>query len=220
MSPRTPQGLEPMTSAERVRRSRWVNKVESAADELLEMLKSAPEPLPREPLIEPELLERLFSFNVDGEAAGNDDYEVVRFLKLGNGHQVENKRRALACAAQYLKGSSVIDRKTIKLPTWGTCHFSAYTHPKAAMVSTPNRDDHSFGSAEWHNRDHVLLFRDVGDGRCIIYICDIAELFNSRAKNNNGEFRHGVYWGVVKDIAKKTYVIPSADALKLELDHA
>ena len=49
MSPRASYGDKPMTSAERVRRARWVNRFEETAFKLLDLLNDIPEPLPRKP---------------------------------------------------------------------------------------------------------------------------------------------------------------------------
>ena len=210
MSPRAPLQSQAMSSAERVRRSRWANRVEAAADNLLQMLQEVPEPLPRSPIIDPELLDRLADFQFEDEVDSDAGYEKVFFLEPGTGHQVSNRRRALVVAEQVLPGARVIDKNTVQLPDWGTCHFSAYTAKRAAMVSSPRRKDNSFGSRTWHHRDHILLFRDARDGRCIVYICDIRQLLDSRA-----EKRHGVLWDVVDAIAKDVIVVPSADALKM-----
>jgi hypothetical protein len=48
-----------MSSAERVRRSRWVNRLEHKADKLLELLDEAPVPLPRQPVVDKQLLTKL-----------------------------------------------------------------------------------------------------------------------------------------------------------------
>lgn len=211
MTPRTPKGEAAMSSSERVRLSRWVNKVEAAADDLLDLLQTGPDPLPRNPVIDPELLDRLALFNLDQDDASEEDYPRVRFLKLGNGNQVSNKRRALASAIHFLKGAKAIDQRTIELPDWGTCHFSAFTHPKGAMISNPKKEDSSYGSADWHKRDHIVMFRDVGDGRCIVYICDIKPLFDMRTIGHGG-----VKWEAISRIAKHTEIISSSDALKAE----
>jgi len=208
MAPRKPVGDKAMTSAERVALSRWVNKVEAAADELLNLLVTAPQPLPRAPVIHPELVDRLAQFNLDQDDQQEEDFPPMRFLKLGNGNQVVNKRRALACTLRFMDGAKRIDRRTIELPEFGTCHFSAYTHPKGAMISTPNREDDSFGSVDWHSRDHIILFRDVGDGRCIIYISEIEPLFALRTIG-----QHGVTWDAVSGASKKAVVLSSKDAL-------
>lgn len=202
---------KPMSSAERVRLSRWVNKAEELADVLLDHLRTSPDPLPRNPVIDPELLQRLSLFTLEQDDASSEDYPEVRFLELGNGHQVSNKRRAMACAAKFLDGAEIIDRRTVEIPAWGKCHFAAYTHPKGAMISTPNKDDKDYGSADWHSQDHICMFRDVGDGRCIIYITDIEPLFGMRTIGH-----HGVTWESIQKIAKFSKVISSADALAFE----
>ena len=198
----------PMSGAERVRRSRWVNRVEETADTLLELLRDAPDPLPRVPEIDPALWEELSKFTIETQDdQGEEDYPKVRFLELGNGHQVANKRRAIDAVAK-LFGAKKLDRNTIEFGDWGVCHFASYTHPKGAMISTPNRDDNEYGKAEWHQRDHIALFRDVGDGRCMLYISDIEPLFGLRTIGH-----HGVTWDNVRKVARVVKVVASQDAI-------
>jgi len=196
-----------MTPAERVSLHRWVNRVEAAADELLALIKAAPSPLPRKPVFDPELLNALSDFTIGQDDASDVDYENVRFLALGNGHQAENKARALAAAAHFLPGAKILDRRTLSVPPYGSCHFAAFTHLKGAMISTPADGDAGFGSRDWHDRRKMVLFRDAGDGRCIIYINDIEPLFGRRTIG-----QHGVPWGEVEKLANFVKVIASADA--------
>jgi hypothetical protein len=114
------------------------------------------------------------------------------FLAKGNGHQNTNRKKALAYVVNHFDGVAQIDERTIDFPPYGRCHFSAYTHPEGAMISTPNRDDNVFGSADWHSRDNIVLFRDFGDGRCMIYVCPIEPLFSERTIGH-----HGVRWNDV-----------------------
>lgn len=202
-----------MTSSERVRVSRWVNKVEEAADILLELLKTPPNPLPRQPVIDPELVDQLARITITTQDDQTEEtYPMVRFLELGNGHQVQNKRNAMACMIA-MHGAEKIDRNTVKFGKWGRCHLASYTHPKGAMISTPNKDDHEFGSADWHACDHVVMFRDVGDGRCMLYVSDIEPLFGLRTIGH-----HGVTWENVRKQAKHIEVFASMDA-KESLKH-
>jgi hypothetical protein len=125
-------------------------------------------------------------------------------LKKGNGHQRPNRKTALGFAVAHVPGLEVIDEGTVRLQPFGTCHFAAYTHPRGAMISTPNSDDNEFGSAPWHERDHIMLFRDFGDGkRVAIYVCDIAPLFQRRTIGH-----HGVRWPDVVALAKHRQIIP------------
>lgn len=203
----------PMSSSERVRLSRWVNKVEETADILLELLNTPPDPLPRQPVIDPELVDLLSKYTFEQDQVLTSDYDPnARFLRLGNGNQVSNKRRALACAIQVLSGAEVLDNRTISIPNFGVSHFAAYTHHKGAMISTPGSEDNRYGAADWHSREHLVLFRDAGDGRCIIYICPIEPLF---ALRNIGH--HGVTWDRIEKTAKFTKVISSSHALRDEL---
>ena len=89
--------------------------------------------------------------------------------------------------AKYFKSAKVLDKTTIQIPNWGKCHISAYTHKKGAMISSPHREDQGFAGVPWHNDDHILMFRDIGDGRCIIYINKIEPLFNYRTIGQQGE---------------------------------
>ena len=202
-----------MSPAERVRLSRWVNKVEAAADELLELLETGPQPLPRKPVLDPKLVDMLAALTIDQDDPDVADYPRVRFLTPGNGNQVRNKRRAMRCALRFLKGAKQVDYRTIRLPKWGTCHFAAYTHANGAMISSTRREDNRFGSADWHTRDHIVMFRDAGDGRCIVYICAIEPLFGRRTIGH-----HGVRWEDVEEQAESRQVIASQDALAQERD--
>ena len=95
------------------------------------------------------------------------------FLQRGNGHQVANGRKAMAMAVERLPGLTIVDERTVNLPEYGDCHFAAYTHEEGAMISTPGRDDNTFGSADWHACGRIMMFRDYHDGRCAIFICPV-----------------------------------------------
>lgn len=200
-----------MSAAERVRLSRWVNKVEAAADDLLELLETGPRPLPRKPVLDPKLVDMLAELTIEQDDPVIADYPRIRFLRPGNGNQVSNKRRAMHCALRFLTGAHQVDHRTIRLPKWGTCHFAAYTHAKGAMISSTKREDNQYGSADWHKRDHIVMFRDAGDGRCIVYICSIEPLFERRTIGH-----HGVRWEAVEELARRIKVIASTDALATE----
>jgi hypothetical protein len=120
----------------------------------------------------------------------------VAFLTKGNGHQLANRRKAQQFVVENLPGVSVVDESTVEYPPYGRCHFSAYTHPDGAMISTPNRDDNDFGSAAWHHCDAFMMFRDFGDGRCVVYVCPIKPLFEMRTIGH-----HGVTWTDVLKVA-------------------
>lgn len=198
-----------MSAAERVRLSRWVNKVEELADSLLDLLTDAPEPLPRSPVIKPELVEQLAQYAARDDLEDDDEIQNVRFLQLGNGHQSGNRSKALKAAAALLDGVTPINSNTVEVEGYGAIHFAAYTHPKGAMISSPQMEDATFGGADWHAKKKILMFRDVGDGRCITYVCDIESLFPLRTIG-----QHGVTWENVRDVASKIDVIRSADAIK------
>jgi len=211
MSPREPYGDKPMTSAERVKRSRWVNSVENIAFKLMDLIDEAPEQLPRKPEIPAELIKKLNEFVTEFEPPTPEaKLHGPGVLKLGNGNQFRNKKLAMEYIAKYFKGAEVLDKTTIKIPNWGKCHISAYTHKKGAMISTPNRVDPNFGGVPWHNDDYILMFRDIGDGRCMIYINKIEPLFNYRTIG-----QHGVLWEKIAELADYSEIIDSKEVLQL-----
>jgi len=205
MAPRESYGIKPMTSAERVRRARWANKVEDTAFKLLELLNDAPNPLPRSPEIPAELVALLEPYAVECEVEQikEDDKaeNADRILLLGNGNQHRNKKLAMQFLAIFYNAKQV-DNKTILTKDYGSCHVSAYTHAKGAMISTPSRDDQTYGDVDWHKNDHIVLFRDVGDGRCIIYVNKIEPLFDKRTIGH-----HGVTWQDIYDLSVSTKVL-------------
>lgn len=205
MSPREPYGNAPMTSAERVRRARWANRLEEIVFKLLELLDEAPTPLPRKPEIPLELIEKLQPFITDKL---NSDQTIIRILRLGNGNQSRNKKVAVSVIAKYLN-ADIIDNGTVLTEDWGLCSVSAYTHPKGAMISTPNNKDQNYGGADWHSKDHKILFRDVGDGRCIIYISKIEPLFALRTIGH-----HGVTWQNIAKTATFNEILESKEIIK------
>ena len=215
MAPRESYGDKPMTSAERVRRARWVNRFEETAYKLLDMLDEAPDPLPRRPEIPSELIEHLRPFigstKPEKTRKPKVDQLVTRVLKLGNGNQVRNKKRAMQYIAKHLN-ANIIDKRTVRVDGWGSCHVAAYTHPKGAMISTPHQKDQDYGGADWHKNDHIILFRDVGDGHCKIYISKIKPLFNHRTIGH-----HGVLWQKIEELSSDVEILDSQDVLN-ELD--
>ncbi len=207
MSPRTSYGEQPMTSAERVWRARWANKVEETAFKLTELLTSAPTPLPRSPAIPFELLDLLKPL---AEVPPNDQalHEVERVLQRGNGNQTRNKKKAMRFVAKFFK-AKVIDNGTLETKAWGLCHVAAYTHEKGAMISTPNRETGESGGRDWHSRDHIIMFRDLGDGNCKLYVSKIAPLFEHRTIG-----RGGVTWENVEKLCVRQTNLTAVDVLK------
>ncbi|TNC49315.1 hypothetical protein FHG66_11315 [Rubellimicrobium rubrum] len=127
------------------------------------------------------------------------------FLQRGNGHQRANRRKAQEFVRQNLPGLTVLDEGSVRFEGYGTCHFAAYTDPKGAMISTPHRNDNEYGSVAWHSRDHIMMVRDMGDGRrVVVYVCPIPPLFGRRTVG-----RHGVSWNDVRTLAvyKPTFLI-------------
>jgi hypothetical protein len=198
-----------MSAAERVRLSRWVNKVESVGDELLELLKQAPQPLPREPVFAPELLERLSFYVAKDDIDAAEDFALVRFLTLGNGHQHSNRERAMIACVRMIPGVTRIDHNTVSWPSFGRCHFAAFTHLKGAMISSTRSANAAFGGEPWHDKGHIAMFRDVGDGRCFVYLCPIEPLFERRTIGH-----HGVRWEDVEKVALKKVILSSERAVE------
>jgi len=119
------------------------------------------------------------------------------FLTKGNGHQIANRKRALAYAAEQFPDLVIVDERTIRLAPYGLCHFAAYTDLDGAMISTPGSKDNEFGSADWHKRGRIMMFRDYGEGRVGIFICPIKPLFEKRTIGH-----HGVRWEDVLPLAE------------------
>lgn len=207
MSPRQPIGDKAMSSAERIQRSRWINKFEETAIRLLDIVNDAPENLTRRPDIPAELVQKLIPFiNVNITTAQHAP-TPERFLKLGNGNQVNNKKKAMAYVAYHIN-AEILDKRTLSTRDWGKCHFSAYTHPTGAMISTPNSPDQNYGGKDWHNNDHIILFRELNDGRCMMYVSEIEPLFSKRTIGH-----HGVRWEDVEQVALHTEVMSTADVI-------
>ena len=215
MAPRESYGDKPMTSAERVRRARWVNRFEETAFKLLDLLNEVPDPLPRKPAIPNDLIEKLRPFISTSKQPPMRKSEMgqtaVRVLKLGNGKQGRNKELVMQFIAKHLN-AKIIDKRTVRTDNWGSCHVATYTNPKSAMISTPKKDDQIYGGADWHKNDHVIQFRDVGDGRCIIYISKIERLFDYLEIGH-----HNVTWENIEKLSSHTEVLKSEEVLK-ELD--
>ena len=197
-----------MSAAERVRLSRWVNKVESIGDELLGLLEQAPDPLPRVPVFAPELVERLSLYVARDDVDDTEDFPLVRFLNLGNGHQHSNRERAIVACVRLVPGVTKIDHNTVSWPPFGRCHFAAFTHMKGAMISSTRSADATFGGEPWHEKGNIVMFRDAGDGRCIVYLCPIEPLFQRRTIGH-----HGVRWEDVEKVALKTVILSSEKAI-------
>ncbi len=73
------------------------------------------------------------------------------------------------------------------------------------MISTPNRKDNTFGSADWHAHGRIMMFRDYHDGRCGVFICPIKPLFEKRTIG-----QHGVKWADIIDLAEMKQVFRTA----------
>lgn len=207
MSPRSSYGSQAMTPAERVRRTRWANRVEDKADGLLELLNDAPDPLPRAPQVPLELIEKLKPFAVGDRSEGDGD-TPKRVLQPGNGFQAANKKKAIRFVTKHFQGEQ-IDGSTVKVKGLGTCHVAAYTHDKGAMISAPNRGKGEFGERPWHHQDHIIMFRDIGDGRCRVYVSKIAPLFEKRTIGKGG-----VTWENIEDLCDRQIEFKAKAVLK------
>jgi len=129
----------------------------------------------------------------------------IWFLEPGNGHQVANRNKALDFVTAHLEQCRKLDEQTVSFAPYGVCHFHAFTSPDGAMVSSPGKEDHEFGSMNWHARDNSMMFRDFGDGRCIVYVGPIRPLFSLRTIG-----QHGVTWENVRQNATFTQVFRTA----------
>ena len=207
MSPRKSYGDKPMTSAERVKRTRWANRVEDTADKLLGLLDSPPEPLPRMPKIPAELLEKLQPFSVTRSSSPTGE-EIKRVLQPGNGHQAANKKKALQFITNFFDATPIANG-TVQTEDWGLCYVAAYTHQKGAMISAPNRGTGEYGGREWHKRDHIIMFRDLGNGHCKIYVSKIAPLFEHRTIG-----RGGVTWEDVEKLCESEITCSAEEVIK------
>jgi hypothetical protein len=131
--------------------------------------------------------------------------ESTWFLQPGNGHQLANRNKAMDFVVSHLDLCERVDEQTVSFPPYGVCHFHAFTSPDGAMVSSPGKGDNDFGSMEWHGRDHSMMFRDFGDGRCVVYLGPIRPLFDMRTIGF-----HGVTWENVRKNAVFTRVFKTA----------
>lgn len=117
-------------------------------------------------------------------------------LTPGNGNQLANRNKARKFVAGMLPDLKVLDDRTIEVGLFGICHFKAFTSKEGAMISSTRSIN--FGSLKWHtSRRYVMLFRDCGDGDCIVYICPVKPLFAHRTIGY-----HGVPWKDVEELAE------------------
>ena len=134
------------------------------------------------------------------------DYQ---FLKPGNGHQMANKKKAMALIAKHLGGVNPTN-ESLDLPDWGNCQIAAYTSKDGAMIVNASDPKH-YGELAWHHRDHLVMLREIPDAkspRCIIYICKIKDLFDAPSEQWLG--KAGVKWAFVGRVAKHKEIKPSA----------
>ena len=89
---------EPLSAAERVRRSRWASQVETTADRLHHLLLNTPIPMPREPKVNHDLvagLIELSGYKVDTHPA--DDAFNVTFTASGKNQRDWMREIAQEC---------------------------------------------------------------------------------------------------------------------------
>lgn len=137
-----------------------------------------------------------------------------KLLSPGNsGNKAANRHLAMQFFLNWIENSKKIDAKTIETSDYGTCHVSAYTDAKGAMVSSgPGKPDQVFNPENCvpHSRDHWLMFREVGDGRVFVFICKPKDLFERRTIGANG-----VTWSDVMSCAVTKTALKIDDVLKI-----
>lgn len=97
---------EPLSAAERVRRSRWASQVETSADRLHQLLLNSPIPMPREPKVNHDLvagLIELTGYQVDAHPAV--DAFNVTFTQSGKNQRDWMQEIAQKC--QYDRDKSI-----------------------------------------------------------------------------------------------------------------
>ena len=127
-------------------------------------------------------------------------------LTAGNGHQAANKKKALRIVEQRFDGHDVT-RESMVIPGWGDCQVAAYTSTDGAMIANASNPQ-AFGELDWHNRDHLVLLREIPDPkqpRCVIYFCAIEDLFEAPKAKWIG--KAGLKWTHVSKIAKHKEVV-------------
>jgi hypothetical protein len=76
------------------------------------------------------------------------------------------------------------------------------------MISSPTEEGSWRGAKSWHALAHWAMFRDLGDGRCRVYVCAIAQLFERLPSG-----RHVVMWDTIETLALERIDIDSHAAL-------
>jgi len=205
MSPRKPDGSQPLTASERVRKSRWINKVEQTAVDLEQLLIDLPTGVlegKSKPKISSTLLSAVAPYIVSEQMNARKVKEITmtRALKTGNGNQIRNRRFAMEFALEHFD-ADFIDESSIATRDWGTCRVAAFTDPKGAMIAAPNKQL-KFGDRDWHHCDHLILIRDVGNGECRVFINKIKDLFE-----NISIGKGGVIWDDVERLSIKNETV-------------
>lgn len=78
------------------------------------------------------------------------------------------------------------------------------------MISTPNKQDQDYGGASWHSNDHMVLFRELEAGKCMIYVSDIEPLFQMRTIGH-----HGVKWQDIEEVAFYTEILETSGVISV-----
>lgn len=134
--------------------------------------------------------------------------KIFKLLSPGNsGNKAANRDLALEFFVRWIEGAEKVDSKTINTSKYGLCHVSAYTDSTGAMISSgPGKRDQKFDPRNHipHSRDHWLMFREVGDGRVFVFVCDPKDLFELRSIGASG-----VTWADVMScsIEKKAFEV-------------
>ncbi|MGI9326500.1 MAG: hypothetical protein ACR2PZ_14855 [Pseudomonadales bacterium] len=126
-----------------------------------------------------------------------------RYLLFNPRKRSENKKAALKIAAHYLAGEPA-DEQTVATSAHGQVHVAAYTDADGAMIRTA-ADPEAFGDVDWHQLGQIAMVREIpskagGEARCVIYLCEIAKLFDRITIG-----KAGVSW---KDVALSTVEKP------------
>lgn len=130
-------------------------------------------------------------------------------LEPGNkGNKTANRNLAVDFFLRFFENSKRIDTRTILLDEYGICHVAAYTSAAGAMVS----DTHQGGdyAEQFGDRDHWIMFREVGDGRCFIFICKPSDLIGHQDIGKGG-----VSWKKVNSVALMRKAIKTDEVKKI-----
>lgn len=180
--------IKSLASMENVKQALWANCVEDTAQQLLKLLKERPEHIQYEPDISAELFELL------GEYFHADDIEDP--ATSGNIY-LNNIDKAVLFAIKVLDGKQLIDN-VIKAQKWGVCNVLVSSHPIRALILSPNEPIDDFIQHTHQRYDHWIIFRDLGDGSCIMHIVETKALLNNLGRENRD-----ISWEVLSTLSKE-----------------